>query len=594
MDTSYFFPDIQRQQLLGQQATGAELSNQFNQQAMPLDYELLRQKVLEGQLGLAGAQQQYAFNSAVMGRVLGGLNGTQPQPDAYAPSAPQQLPSATGGGGSSGGSGGNNSSASPGTSPSSSVNGAAPSSQGAPGFGGGPGGYGSSHDIGSVLGMDPDTQSAIALINPQMGKQIQEAREAQVKTLQLQAQGHINDLETVRNAPNPAAVVMANPGYRALWAQTAPHFGIDPNDMSPQNVQTVFGALANQTRGQVGLPATKYEHYTNSTNQYGQTVQTEDATGKQNVLAGPETEGALVNGRPTTVTKQRAVNEGLEPYNTTTYQQSQLEAFQSSPAGQLKAKMDMLGITLPGGGGGRNPTFQIASLNNIIRNNPGVSVDELAQQLRTGQLDFNGTKRTTAQLSTVLGAADAQAAKLEKDFNAMAPLVEKMGVTGSSVVDRGIAQLRANFKTGGDSDTAQMLVYLKEAASEYAKLNNGMTGGAAPAEGQLNEALDIMKQAFTTGGFEGIRTALMQSAQNKRDAYKEGLKNASRVGAGVGADTQPAVNNVNRTAAGLTNSQNTSASTSANLPKVSSPADLAGLKSGDHFLGPDGIERVKH
>ena len=315
MDTSYFFPDIQRQQLLGQQAEGAGLENQFNQSAMPLNYELLRQKVLEGQLGLAGAQQQYAFNSAIMGRIMGGL---QPQPNAYDPSAPQQAPSATGGGGSSGGSGGNNASASPGTSPSSSVNGAAPGSQGAPGFGGG----GPQHEIGSVLGMDPDTQAAIALINPTMGKQLQESRDAQVKTLQLQAQGHINDLETVRNAANPGALVMANPGFRAQWATMAPHFGIDPNDptqMTPANVQAVFGALANQTRGQVGLPAQKYEQFgPMQTGAAGEKYQVESGSGKVNQVSGEALKQVVgPNGLPQYATADQAA--GRQPFNPTIF-----------------------------------------------------------------------------------------------------------------------------------------------------------------------------------------------------------------------------------------------------------------------------------
>src|SRR6516162_3896848 len=98
MDTSYFFPDIQRQQLLADQGTLAQ--QQIQEQ--PLNYQLLRQQVMQGQLTLAGQQQSLAMRGAALAGYNNWLNGGNqqvPQPSAPPPNAPQQTPSATGGGG---------------------------------------------------------------------------------------------------------------------------------------------------------------------------------------------------------------------------------------------------------------------------------------------------------------------------------------------------------------------------------------------------------------------------------------------------------------------------------------------------------------
>jgi hypothetical protein len=103
------------------------------------------------------------------------------------------------------------------------------------------------------------------------------------------------------------------------------------------------------------------------------------------------------------------------------------------------------------------------------------------------------------------------------------------------VINRALVGLKNNLSFGGDKDSAELVLYMREAATEYAKLSSGSTGTAAPAEGNIREAVEIFHKAFTEGGYQGLKEAMIKSAQNKRDAVQEGLKAAATRGAAVGA-----------------------------------------------------------
>lgn len=263
----------------------------------------------------------------------------------------------------------------------------------------------------------------------------------------------------------------------------------------------------------------------------GRTAQIAPGTGKMTILPASPMEKVLgPNGQPVNVPLAQAA--GRTPYSPFAVTNAQM----NGPVGALDAALTQSGINLPGGRGGQ---MKLVTLRNLIANNPGKTPEEIAEQVRTGQLDFNGAKRSTGQLATIAAASNAQMGKLDRDFAAMEPLVAKLP-NAPAVINRALTQLTTNWKTGGDKDTAALLTYFREAATEYAKLSSGSTGSAAPAEGQINESIKLFQNAFTQGGYAGMKQAILQSAQNKRDAYAEGLRMAAAPGAGVGAaSTQP-------------------------------------------------------
>ena len=205
--------------------------------------------------------------------------------------------------------------------------------------------------------------------------------------------------------------------------------------------------------------------------------------------------------------------------------------------GALLAAMATAGVSLPAGL--RSKQQQEATLQGLIDANPDKSPAEIADLVRTGQLDFNGSKRSTGQLAGVFAAANAQSAKLEKDFAQMEPLIAQLP-DAPNVINRALVGLKNNLSFGGDKDSAKLVLYMREAATEYAKLSSGSTGAAAPAEGNIKDAVEIFHKAFTEGGYQGLKEAMIQSAQNKRDAYGEGMHTASQRHFVTGDDTPAA------------------------------------------------------
>lgn len=203
---------------------------------------------------------------------------------------------------------------------------------------------------------------------------------------------------------------------------------------------------------------------------------------------------------------------------------------------QLMGALTERGVTLPAGM--RSQEQMKSTFRGLIDRNPGKSIDDIADLVRTGQLDFNGAKKSTAQLMTQSAAANVQASKLEKDFAQIEPLVAKLP-NAPNVINRALVGLKNNLSFGGDKDSAQLVLYMREAATEYAKLSSGSTGSAAPAEGNIKDAVEIFHKAFTEGGYQGLKEAMLKSAQNKRDAVQEGLRAASKRGASTGTDTPP-------------------------------------------------------
>ena len=203
----------------------------------------------------------------------------------------------------------------------------------------------------------------------------------------------------------------------------------------------------------------------------------------------------------------------------------------TSDESQLMGALSERGVALPAGM--RSQEQMKSTFRGLIDRNPGKTIDEIADMVRTGQLDFNGAKKSTAQLMIQAASANVQASKLEKDFAQIEPLVAKLP-NAPNVINRALVGLKNNLSFGGDKDYAQLVLYMREAATEYAKLSSGSTGAAAPAEGNIKDAVEIFHKAFTEGGYQGLKEAMIKSAQNKRDAVQEGLKEASRRGASTG------------------------------------------------------------
>jgi hypothetical protein len=381
-----------------------------------------------------------------------------------------------------------------------------------------------------VSGYSPQMVRALAFLqHKDPVAAMNDFRAQQYKLAQQQFAPELQTLSGVLQSDSPTRDVKANPQLQSLWQQYASARGLDPvKDFKDANVRQVFGGLANQVRAGLSEPSVAPPMPLQTiTLSDGRTAQIDLTNGKMTILPTSPLEKVLgPDGNPIEVPAAKAT--GMTPYSPFAVTNAQM----TGPVGALDAALTQSGINLPGGRGGQ---MKLVTLRNLIASNPGKSPQEIADMVRTGQLDFNGAKRSTGQLATIAAASNAQMGKLDRDFTAMEPLVAKLP-NAPAVVNRALTQLTTNWKTGGDKDTAALLTYFREAATEYAKLSSGSTGSAAPAEGQIAESLKLFQNAFTQGGYQGLKQAILQSAQNKRDAYSEGLRMAAAPGAGVGAE----------------------------------------------------------
>jgi hypothetical protein len=390
--------------------------------------------------------------------------------------------------------------------------------------------YGSSYPGG----MDPRLARVFALGSQDPNAALNQNRTEQLKLAQQQYAPTIARLDQLIKSDAPAKY-MNGTGYadvKQAWPQMATALGMDPDkDMNDSNVRLALSHVRNQLSSSLQEPTSEPPMPLRTIKlPDGRMAQVEPGTGKVTPIASEKPQQVIgANGQPTLVPEGQSY--GMTPFNQVTYGTAQM----SGGPGALLAAMAAKGVSLPAGL--RSQQQQIATLNGLMAANPGKSPDEIADLVRTGQLDFSGAKRSTGQLSGVLAAANAQSAKLEKDFAQIEPLVANLP-NAPNVFNRVFTGLKNNLSFGGDKDSAQLVLYLREAATEYAKLSSGATGAAAPAEGNIKDAVEIFHNAFTQGGYQGLKEAMIQSAQNKRDAYREGLQTAAAPGFAIGGGGQ--------------------------------------------------------
>lgn len=459
-----------------------------------------RQKLVEGNLGLARQKMMLdAAQQALQGdRPQGaGLLGAQPPTAGAAP------PGASGAAPPSG---------APSAGPMSPPPTAAPQS-GAPSM---------SQIYGTTFpgGTSPAYTRAMAMFSQDPAAALLKARDDQLKMAQQYYAPQISQLENIAQSDAPTRYVRANPQLQATWQRMAPQLGFDPQkDFNDANVRTAFAFASNGLKASLSQPTSAPPVQLQNRG----LQQVDPRTGK--VEREEELEKVIgPDGKPTLVPRSRAA--GMTPYSPFTASSAEMDG----PVGALDAALTTAGVNLPGGRGGQQ---RIATLTNLIRANPGMAPQDIADKVRTGQLDFNGAKRSTGQLSTLSAAADVQSRKIEKDLASLGPLVQNLP-GGPAKVTNWLTRLNADWSWNGDKESTQAIGYIKEIAGEYAKLVSGSTGQAAPAEGEMKSALGLMQSALSKNGYQGMHDFLTQTSQNRREAVREGLQDASRPGYATG------------------------------------------------------------
>lgn len=142
---------------------------------------------------------------------------------------------------------------------------------------------------------------------------------------------------------------------------------------------------------------------------------------------------------------------------------------------------------------------------------------DTAQATVLRQQSMAANESALKKIQPMAAVTGAYADNLEKNFAQLEPLVSKMDTTGIPVLNRAWTAFRSGAT--GDPDVAQFVTYLNDVESEFAKLRSGALGNQAVSDAQMKDAKQIMLQAYSTGGFAGLKQALLTTAQNKKDSY---------------------------------------------------------------------------
>lgn len=417
-------------------------------------------------------------------------------------------------------------------------------------------------------GASPAYTRAMAMFSQDPAAALLKARDDQLKLAQQNYAPTISRLDQLIKSDTPTKYLngQAYADIKAAWPQMAALYGFDADkDYNDQNVRSALTAVRNGMASSLNEPGeAPVTPWRTRQGPLGSEIQSNPITGEEKEVIKPEPlKDVLVNGQPTAVRASAA--EGQQPFNQVTYGSAQM----AGGPGALLAALATKGVSLPAGL--RSQQQQIATLNGLIAANPDKTPDQIADLVRTGQLDFNGAKRSTAQLATLAGAADVQSRKIEKDLNSLEPIVQKLP-GGPATLANIFTNLQKNWSWNGDANSTQAVAYVKELSGEYAKLVSGSTGQAAPAEGEMKAALGLMESALTKNGYQGMHDFLLTTSQNRRDSVREGLQNAATPGYSVGAPRGAA----------------------AQAPvRVSSPEEALALKPGTVFITPDGRTKVR-
>lgn len=179
--------------------------------------------------------------------------------------------------------------------------------------------FGASSDIAAtpINGMSPDMYR---LYNAAMKKDPLETEKAlratQVAAAQDQVRPQLDAADTLINSDRPAQYAQADPRVMAVWQQTAPRLGMNPQtDFNDQNVRTAIAFARNEAASRVNLPVVKPTAPMKTIQlPDGRTAQVDPITGKMDI----ESAGSLVkvvgkDGKPVYVPEGKAA--GMRPYN---------------------------------------------------------------------------------------------------------------------------------------------------------------------------------------------------------------------------------------------------------------------------------------
>jgi len=387
-----------------------------------------------------------------------------------------------------------------------------------------------------INGIPAQTYKRLAVL---MGKDPltaeKETYERQLQIAQDQVRPQISALDTVAKSDKPTQYVAADPQLHKLWNQVAPTLGFNPaTDFTDGNVRTVMNSARNKLAARVNLgeeaPIVPEQTINGA---LGSIYQKNPVTGAIKQVKGEEELKQVIDpktGQPVLVPASKAT--GMQPFNASMFGAANM----SDQALQFAADTYRTTGKMPAAFG-RSPAMQAKVLEKVASDAAANGDTAGAIAARQGALKANGMALDMNQKK--LAVIEPAVKKLDLDLQNLLNAAKAAGGTQSPLVNRAIRAWQQGVK--GDRAVAQLVVHLNAVEGEYAKLNSGGTGAAAPSVSVRKEAHDAINKYMSEGTLEAAGQAITMDGQNalkvlrdERDSLTSSISGNAPGSGGIG------------------------------------------------------------
>lgn len=256
----------------------------------------------------------------------------------------------------------------------------------------------------------------------------QRAQDSALKQNQLKAQGPLSFFKAVADNPNADKMLLNNPNLLGQYPALAQRYGVDPRQITADNVRKVAQLQYNEIAAGVGLPGIQ---------------------GQPEITPYQQQELDISRQR----LKFDSTRIGMA--------QDKVNAFAGERGALLGALVEK-GVPLPAGF--RSQPLQIATLDGLLARNPTKTPDEIADLVKSGKLDLAAE---TKEVTTAAGVA-GKVAVAANEIQTTAPLL----LQASADLPRGTFMpinklLQAGESSISDPRLRKLKVYVNSMLNAY-------------------------------------------------------------------------------------------------------------------------------
>lgn len=337
-----------------------------------------------------------------------------------------------------------------------------------------------------------------------------------LEQLGLQLQGPINLAQRLQADPQANIVVAKNPQLKQMWNQWAAARGMNPDDpmnLTLSNAQMAARDYEGTLQAQLGKPAT---------GGFTGTLKPGEAAyqGGQQVAGDPN--GMTADQRATLDISRGHLDIDREKLK---LQQANQGAF-TPEMGELAAALAERGVSLPSGF--RAKQQQATLYSGLLSRHPGMSVDDLADLVKSGKISLAGDMKE----QTTAGGIVGKVKYAENELTQSIPLA----LDSSSKVPRGSFIPFSRLMQMADTSISDpALVDLKIKTQSVLNAYDMLAARSGTDVGKREASHRLLESAQSP---EAYQTALKAMAQEAQVAHKAGDLSMGRTPSGAAPITK--------------------------------------------------------